>query len=253
MDHPLQSGLDRRGLWFDAAVLVGNIFLLGPLTELAGSEGESNPRFGVLLLVAALVYAFGAGFKRRPLQARLASAARPAMGIGMMLFFFILMVMHLALFLLCAMAGAEMIHGTPLGNTPAGAPQVVETIGLVTLGLAPTVMALRAMVKPRAADRLEPPAGGREAAADLLLYASCMIILALWNSSLAELFAGVQASLPMRLLLIVLITVPFAIFYLAPRVLFLLEDYRRPQTWGTIVLAMLPLAVRIVMHGGALP
>ncbi len=230
-------------------MLAGNIFLLGPLTELAGSEGESNPRFGLLLLVAALAYAFGAGFKRKPLQARLAAADRPAMGIGMMLFFFILMVMHLALFLLCGMAGAEMIHGTPLGNTPAGTWQVVETVGIVGLGLAPTVMALRAMVKPR---EMAPP-GGREAVADLLLYASCMIILALWNSSLAELFAGVQASLPMRLLLIVLITVPFAIFYLAPRVLFLLEDYRRPQTWGTIVLAMLPLAVRIVMHGGQAP
>jgi hypothetical protein len=161
------------------------------------------------------------------------------------------MVMHLGLFMLCAMVGAEMIHGKPAGESPMGRWQVAETIGLVILGLAPTVLTVGAMLQPRAAAEPSPALERREAVADLLLYASCMIILALWNGSLAELFAGVRAALPMRMLLIALITVPFSIFYLAPRILFLLEDYRRPQTWFTIALAMLPLAMRIVMHGGA--
>jgi hypothetical protein len=39
--------------------------------------------------------------------------------------------------------------------------------------------------------------------------------------------------------------VPFAMFYLAPRVLFLVEDYQVPLTWLAIALAISPLVVRI--------
>jgi hypothetical protein len=237
-------------MWFDAAVLAGNVLLLGPMTELSKSADDFNPRFGILLFVAALVYAIGAGFKRRPLQARLAAAKSPAMSTGMMITFFVLMVMHLGLFLLCAMVGAEMIHGMTIGGAPLGRWQGVETTVLVILGLAPTVMAVGVMFMPRTLPEPSPALDRRELLADALLYAACMIILAWWNGSLAELFAGVQAVLPMRILLVVLMTVPFSIFYLAPRVLFLLEDYRNPWTWFTIVLAMSPLAARIVMHGG---
>jgi hypothetical protein len=244
------SALSHRGLWFDAAVLAGNIFLLGPLSEFSKSTGGFDPRFGILLIVAAVLYAIGAGFKRRPLQARLAVAKPPPMGTGMMITFFVLMVMHLGLFMLCAMVGAEMIHGAPAGNAPMAPWQVAETVGLVVLALAPTVLTVGAVLNPRTPPEPSPALDRREALADLLLYASCMIILAWWNGSLAELFAGVQAGLPMRILLIILMTVPFSIFYLAPRVLFLFEDYRHPRTWLAILLAILPLAMRIVMHGG---
>ena len=253
MDNSLPIGSHapgRRGLWFDAAVLAGNLFLLGPITELAKSADEVNPRLGLLLIAAAILYAIGVGFKRQPLQARISAAKLPPMGDGITIVFFVLMVMHLGLFMLCAMVGAEMIHGMPIGGSPMGRWQVVESAGLVILGLAPTVMTVGVMLKPRMPPELSHSFARRELLADLLLYASCMIILAWWNGSLAELFAGVEASLPMRLLLIVLITVPFSMFYLAPRIPFLLEDHRDRWTWLTILLAMLPLVVRIVMHGG---
>jgi hypothetical protein len=38
----------------------------------------------------------------------------------------------------------------------------------------------------------------------------------------------------------------FAMFYIAPRVLYLAEDFMYPGTWLSIVLAMLPLAKRVV-------
>jgi hypothetical protein len=250
VDAPLTTSsplLSRRGLWFDVAVLAGNIFLLGPMTELANSADDFNPRFGILLIVAAILYAIGAGFKRRPLQARIASAKLPLMSDGMMIIFFILMVMHLGLFMLCAMVGAEMIHGTPVGGALMGRWQVAEAVMLIILAVAPTVMTVGALLHPRTPLEPSPALDRREMLADIFLYASCMIILAWWNGSLAELFAGVKAALPMRILLVVLVTVPFSIFYLAPRILFLLEDYRYLRTWFGILLVMLPLAVRIVV------
>jgi hypothetical protein len=52
----------------------------------------------------------------------------------------------------------------------------------------------------------------------------------------------------MRILLAVLMTVPFSIFYLAPRVLFLFEDYRCLRTWLGVLLVMAPLAARVVFR-----
>ena len=48
-------------------------------------------------------------------------------------------------------------------------------------------------------------------------------------------------------LLVVLVTVPFAMFYLAPRLLFLVEDYRSRWTWLSVLLVMVPLAGRIIL------
>jgi hypothetical protein len=234
-------------LWFDGAVLAGNIFLLGPLSEFSKSTQGFDPRFGVLLLLAVILYSVGAGLKRRPLQARIAAAHLPPMGTGIIIFFFVLMVMHMGLFVLCTIVGAEMIRGMPAGGAVMGVREIAEAGAMMVLCLAPTVMAVAVLLRPRATAEPSPALDRREALADLLLYAACMIILAWWNGSLAELFAGVQAALPLRMLLVVLMTVPFAIFYLAPRVLFLFEDYRSPRTWLTILLALLPLAVRVVM------
>jgi hypothetical protein len=50
----------------------------------------------------------------------------------------------------------------------------------------------------------------------------------------------------LSILLVVLITVPFSIFYAAPRVLLLREDYRRPMTWVRIAAVMLPLTTRLM-------
>ena len=46
--------------------------------------------------------------------------------------------------------------------------------------------------------------------------------------------------------LVVLMTVPFAIFYLAPRMLFLAEDFRRGGTWLRILLVAAPMGWRLV-------
>ena len=64
-----------------------------------------------------------------------------------------------------------------------------------------------------------PVLASREGWADLALYAACVVIL---------------------------VTVPFAMFYLAPRTLFLVEDYRSPEPWLGALLAMAPLATRLV-------
>ncbi|MDP8235522.1 MAG: hypothetical protein P9M08_03995 [Candidatus Erginobacter occultus] len=50
----------------------------------------------------------------------------------------------------------------------------------------------------------------------------------------------------LAVLLTVLLAVPFAIFYLSPRILLLAEDYRRPATWVRPAAVMLPLTARLM-------
>ncbi|NMC63249.1 MAG: hypothetical protein GYA55_08770 [SAR324 cluster bacterium] len=45
----------------------------------------------------------------------------------------------------------------------------------------------------------------------------------------------------------ILVTVPFAMFYLAPRIPFLVEDYKKRSTWIQIFLVVAPLAYRLIM------
>jgi hypothetical protein len=238
--------LARRGLWFDAAVLGINLLFLGPLTDLVKRSQGFHPLFGVLLLAAVVLHAVGAGLKRRPLRARLMAVNAPMSG-GAVLLFLVLFVMHLGLFTACMVAGAEMLRAVvPISGPLPGWLRVCAIIVIAVGSLAPTTLAVAALFPAR---KPEPPMGPtiREAWADILLCASCVIILAWWNGVFVEVLAGAQAfHWLMRVFLVVLVTVPFSIFYLAPRILFLMEDYRRPQTWIGVFLVMLPLAARLV-------
>ena len=92
-----------------------------------------------------------------------------------------------------------------------------------------------------------PVLARREGWADLARYAACVVILVFWNGVFVENLAGAAAHhWLMRCLLVILVTVPFAMFYLAPRTLFLVEDYRSPEPWLGALLAMAPLATRLV-------
>lgn len=222
---------------FDVAVLIANIALVGPLTRLVRSGEDISPLFGGLLLAGCLAYAAGAGLKRRPLQHRM--SRQPSWSGWALLFFLVLGTMHLGVFGLAAILGVE---GLRLSGPLAG------VVG-VTAGLAPTCLAVYALLPMR-----HTPADGdalsrwREPAADVGLWFGTVILFALWEGAIVPAVAGKAGGhLLLSILLVALMTVPFAIFYLAPRMLFLAEDFRKGSTWLRIGLVALPLAWRIAM------
>ena len=52
-------------------------------------------------------------------------------------------------------------------------------------------------------------------------------------------------------IVLTLITVPYAMFYAAPRLLFLVEDYRERFLWLRLGIVMIPLSLRLLGGGAA--
>lgn len=233
------SMTERRGTRFDLAILAANLALM---PRLAAAMHEGGSASGVLMIAAWGSLAAGAWLKRIPLQIRLAArpAAEPPAGSAALVGAFVLLVMHLGLGATLLVGGSEAVAGATAARTASLA---------VALAWLPTALFVAALVRP-AAGRTSPwrAHAGAELAADLLLGAGAVVSLGWWESALTQQLAAARpTSLALSILLVALLTVPFAIFYLAPRLLYLVEDYRSPGTWISATLAMLPLAWHVVL------
>jgi hypothetical protein len=220
--------------WFDIAVLLASMFIVGWLTDLVHAGEDISPLFGMLLLAGNVAYTAGAILKRAPLQARLAT--QPPWGGRALLLFLVLGTMHLGVFALAAMLAVEAL----------GVPDALAISLWVAAGMLPTTVTVIALVPARhGAER--PSSAWRETGADAAIGFGTVVLLALWEGALVPSVAGkAHGSIALSAVLVALMTVPFAIFYLAPRILFLAEDFRKGGTWFRVVLVALPMAWRIV-------
>lgn len=90
---------------------------------------------------------------------------------------------------------------------------------------------------------------------DILLTFSIIVFSAHWGALLANgilepgergiLARGDILEILGGVIAFIVILLPFAMFYLAPRILYLAEDYRKPSTWVMIFIALSPLVAGI--------
>ena len=233
-----------RGLLFDLAALVCNVFLvrfltrrIGRLLSLGFLADDKQSARSLLIVVSAAVAAqiVGASFKRRPLQARMTARGEEVGAI-----FPLLLILHFALTLVTA---AGIVALSPFG--PTGGVTVV----IFFLSMVPTALVWRAMAPYKNPPRPDwRNSRGVEAAADLCLFAYMAVNLAIWNTLTAggnAPAAGV-GDIISRALGFVIISPVVLLFYLPPRLLFLAEDYRYRATWISMTLAVAPVAYRII-------
>lgn len=221
---------------FDLCIFLGNLLIVPPLYAWVSDTQGFDPRFGWLMLAAVLLHGLGAGLKGRPLRARLAE--QPEWGGYVCLLFLVLGVMHLGLFIACANFAATVLEVS----------QTWEVFLTFGAGLLPTILTVRVLFPPRKKHASDPGTKRGEQLADALIYVSLIIILVWWDGLFVESVAGAgQGNILMTCLLVILMSVPFAMFYLAPRMLFLFEDFRCRRTWLTALTAMTPTAWRLVM------
>lgn len=220
---------------FDLFIFLGNLLIVPHLYTWVTDPQGFDPRFGWLMLAAVLFYGLGAGLKSRPLRARLAE--QPEWGGYACLLFLVLGVMHLGLFIACASFAAEVLEVSPT-------LEILLTFGV---GLLPTIFTIWVLIPIGKEHKVDPWAKRREQLGDALIYVSLIIILVWWDGLFVESVAGAgQGNIFMTGLLVILMSVPFAMFYLAPRMLFLLEDFRCWRTWLAALMAMTPTAWRLV-------
>jgi hypothetical protein len=221
---------------FDLFIFLANLLIVPHLHDWVSATQGFDTRFGWLMLAAIILHGLGAGLKSRPLRARLAE--QPEWGGYACLLFLVLGVMHLVLFIACANFAAEVLEVTPT-------LEILLTFGV---GLLPTIFTVWVLVPSWKKHEPDQWAKRKEQVADVLIYISLVIILVWWDGFIVGSVAGAgQGNIFMTGLLVILMSVPFAMFYLAPRMLFLLEDFRCLRTWLTAVIAMSPTAWRLVM------
>jgi len=241
-----------RGTRFDLGILAANLLCV---PWLAARMAAFDAAAGALLVGAWGALSLGAFLKRVPLQARLARRREGAGSgesdgctaretpISLHIAVFVLLVMLWGLGAALLAAGGEALQGD--AGVEEGNPGAL--LGALA-GWLPAALFTAALVAP-AGGRTSPwrARPGTELAADLLLGLGAVIALGWWEGAFAPELAGIEPEIwLLRPLAVVLVTVPFALFYLAPRLLFLAEDARTPRAWLTVPLAMLPLAWRIV-------
>ena len=231
------------GRLHDLGLLLANLWLVPQLGDLAARGMERNTVYAALLLVGPLLYGLGALLKRPGLARRRAAHPLPPAPTWALIGLFTLLILQLGLFMLCTNLALEVLW--PSGHTSIGALFMVLGLGSVPLALG-----IRALIPPAkpGAEAEAKRESRRERLGDLALTATSILFLSLWDGQVMASLER-QAALPLwaALPLMILLTVPYAMFALAPRLLYLVEDYRQPQTWLRLVLAMLPLSLRLVV------
>jgi NADH:ubiquinone oxidoreductase subunit 6 (subunit J) len=237
--------LNYRGLLFDLAVFVFNVFLIRFLTRHIGrllsltflsDDPQASRTLLIIISSASATQLIGACLKRRPLQARL--LAQHDSGNALFGCFIIL---HFALTLVTSAGIVALL----LPNTSGGI-----TVLIFFLSMIPTALVWRAMTPYK-----KPPEpdwrNSREVElfADLCLFAYMLVNLAVWNtltSGSAARATGV-GDVFSRALGFVLLSPVILLFYIPPRLLFLVEDYKYRATWISMTLAIAPVAYRIII------
>lgn len=237
--------VNYRGLLFDLAVFVVNVFLIRLLTRHVGrllsltflsDDPQASRTLLIIISAAFAAQLVGAWLKRRPLQARL--LARQDGGESL---FGCLIVLHFALTLVTSCGIVALL----LPNSSGGLSVLVFFLCLI-----PTALVWRAMTpykKPPEPDWRN--SHGAEVVADLCLFAYMLVNLAVWNTLTAG--SNVRATgvgdVFSRALGFILLSPVILLFYLPPRLLFLVEDYKYPATWISMTLAVAPVAYRLII------
>lgn len=231
----------------DLLVFLANLFLLAPFTNFLqrlghgfASNNEAAARgLSWVVLIAFVAYMLGAIIKRAPLHVRVGALPNPDYA-GCL--FIAWISLHLSLSIL----GASLI-AAGFDAAPKGIPVLL----VILLSVLPTFFVSRVIFRPKklatiAAWRKKWPI---ELLADGLIVSAVIMLTIMWNLWIANLFfvTWPGATLGDRLFGAALAAGAFALFYVTPRFLFLIEDFNRWITWATIGLTLAPLVGRILL------
>ncbi|MGB9178676.1 MAG: hypothetical protein WCB68_05455 [Pyrinomonadaceae bacterium] len=250
-DRSKQKGRRRflpvnyRGLLFDLVVFVVNVFLIRLLTRHIGrllsltflsDDPQASRTLLIIISAAFAAQLIGAGLKRRPLQARL--LAQHDSGSAS---FGCLIILHFCLTLITSVAIVALLLPRASGGS---------TVLVFFFSMIPTALVWRAMTpykKPPKPDWRD--SRGAEIVADSCLLAYMLVNLAVWNTLTAgsNMRATGVGDVLSRALGFVILSPVILLFYLPPRLLFLVEDYKYPATWISMTLAVAPVAYRLII------
>lgn len=232
-----------QGLLFDALFFVANGILWNPIFRLAvPADKTGNPTeiFAWFLMAAVAAQGLGAFLKRPALQIRLyPSGGEKDRGTFIFVSMLVPLVLHFLIFFIAPALGA--------GALPFRFPTWAIVFGAI-----PTILVVRALIPRKIPYAEESQTTGKnwaglEAIGNFLLVFSAVVLQAFFQESMVGGTGNLRhAALPVRLIVSALLFIPFLLFYLPPRLLFLVEDGGRGRTWLRIVLVQFPLTLHVL-------
>lgn len=227
-------------------------WLLQPLGDfIQNLAANSKQASGLLMLAIMALQIPGALFKRQALHARVANspelhgqALRSATLIGWLIALFWLMTTFIGLTAVVALT--DWSAGPAMGTT-----FVLASVTTAAVGYAAWLPGVKAK-----GDRVSPEQSGgidRERIGDALcMIAALLVMYTIWQPFSAEIMSGeghirreASSSIVGTIVYTIVIALPFATFYIAPRLLFFIEDARAIGTWVRFAMIYLFAAGRM--------
>jgi hypothetical protein len=245
----------QRGVLLDVSVVGTSLGVTSVMGEglariVAGAEASRAGAlaFGLLCIALILLPALAAVLKRSDTHRRWTEDGIAAGSIRPGCLFH--PVVSLSLTLTLAAGAAAGIGHAAYG--PAYVDAAVPFLGglavAVVVSVVQTVLLFRYFTPPQ---RLAPAAAGRAAAAvgDLCTFAAMLIYGAVWDALVTTPFGRVR-DLEDLVARIAFLSAAAMIVYFPPRMLYLVEDLRRPLTWFTLALAHAAMIARVTIGAG---
>ena len=246
----LKSPVNHRGQILDLLVFLVSLFLLAPFTNLLQRLGQgfssndtpASQELALIILAAFACYTLGAILKRPPLHEGI--GALPSPGYAGCLY-----VAWVSLHLSLGILGASFIAAA-FDQMPRG----FLVVAVILLSTLPTFFATRLVFRPKKLPSM--PLWRKnwvmELYGDVLIVAAVILITVMWNIWVSGLFFVTWPGHTFgdKLFGAALAAGAFALFYVAPRFMFLIEDFNRWPTWATIGLTLAPLVGRILLGDG---
>lgn len=255
MNIKAAAAAPNRGILLDAVVFVVNLLLIRRLARAfvemvqSASGGDPVAKLSVtaFLLAIFILPAAGSVLKRwhfhRRRGGREAGLGDGALGC------LLHPAIYLSVSLVVGTAAAAMIGVQVFGENFNDRAEVFlpTMLAVVVLSIAQTVLVYRYFSRPKQPPRLAFLRGERsELLGDVCIFVNVILFQVLWNVMLGGRFqrvGGVEDLLG-RLFLVGFLSV---LVYLPPRIFYLADDARRRASWLTIVLAISPIVLHVVL------
>jgi len=131
------------------------------------------------------------------------------------------------------------------------APKGIPVTLMISLSILPTFFVLRVIFRPKKLDQIAAwrKSWPMELLADIFIISAVIMLTIMWNLWIADLFYVTFPGHTFgdKLFGAALAAGAFALFYITPRFLFLVEDFNRWLTWATIGLTLAPVIGRIML------
>lgn len=234
------------GIWFDVIALATGILmstlLVNYFKQTAYHAGAVSHVTAGIMAFTVVCYTTGAWFYRKKVWQYFSGHQFNALNYLQQIVLLIILLMHLAIFTVIGHTIVLTIHNNM-------ASLVVDIVVYVIFCVLPNLIVISTLFRIKKESTIKVDVKGLFKIGEfLLLLSSGILQIMYWNVMTLPMTTNLQVeNTGGKIIFTLLMYLLFLLVYLPPRILFLIQDYKQPQTWISITLVFLPTALYILL------